>query len=159
MYQVAKPLAIFNQVGVRILPKKMLLTRRRFFDPQRRPRACLCSIPSNCFTTGYVISDAAFNASLREDSRIALAAVSFDGCALKHVPAQLRSLAQRDRRGTISLRLVAYSEFLSGFCYRIFFPDMAVILEPLKSWSALTFGRRVLSTILPSGHLRQESAP
>ena len=40
-----------------------------------------------------MISDTAFDASLREDARIALAAVSYDGCALKHVAPQLRSMA------------------------------------------------------------------
>ena len=41
---------------------------------------------------GYVISDSSFDASLRDDPDIALAAVSYDGCALKHVSAQLRHL-------------------------------------------------------------------
>lgn len=44
-------------------------------------------------TAGYVISDTAFDASLRADAGIALAAVSYDGCALKHVAPQLRSMA------------------------------------------------------------------
>lgn len=43
---------------------------------------------------GYVISDAAFDHSLREDARIALTAVSYDGCTLKHVAVNLRSMAK-----------------------------------------------------------------
>ena len=43
--------------------------------------------------SGYVISDTAFDPGLREEARIALAAVSYDGCALKHVASQLRSMA------------------------------------------------------------------
>ena len=52
---------------------------------------------------GYVISDGAFDPSLKEDPDIALAAVSYDGCALKHVAAQLRFLAGR-MKGLLSLQ-------------------------------------------------------
>lgn len=41
-----------------------------------------------------MIADAAFPPALREDYEIALAAVSYDGCALKHVAPPLRRMAE-----------------------------------------------------------------
>ena len=62
-----------------------------------------------------MISDTAFDASLRADAGIALAAVSYDGCALKHVAPQLRSMA-----------IIGYGDWQSRFA-----PEMIINAVPV----------------------------